>query len=86
MGISKAGFNVHMACDALGYPLSCIITSGERHDVTQGKVLLKRHLKANGFALLDAGYDSNELRVFVEARESEAVIAYRKNRLEIPQL
>lgn len=87
MGKSKGGLSskIHMACDALGYPLSCIITSGERHDATQGKALLKRHLEQNSYALLDAGYDSNDIREFVETRKSKAVVAYRKNRLEIPE-
>lgn len=86
MGRSKGGLSskIHMACDALGYPLSCIITGGERHDATQAKALLQRHLKAHSYALLDAGYDSNEIRMFVERKNSKAVIAYRKNRLQIP--
>jgi len=62
MGRSVGGLSskIHMVCDALGYPLSYIITGGERSDVTQGKALLKRHLSENSYALLDAGYDSNE--------------------------
>ena len=86
MGRSKGGLSskIHMACDALGYPLSCIITGGQRSDVTQGKALLARHLRAKSYALLDAGYDSNEIRMFVEQRKATAVIAYRKNRIQIP--
>ena len=86
MGRSRGGLSskIHMACDALGYPLSCIITGGERNDVTQGKALLQRHLKAQGYALLDAGYDSNEIRKFVEQQKATAVIAYRRNRIQIP--
>jgi len=86
MGHSRGGLStkIHFACDALGYPLSCIITGGERHDATQGKALLKRHLKAEGYALMDAGYDSNELRDFVETKRATTVIAYRKNRIQKP--
>lgn len=86
MGRSKGGLSskIHMACDALGYPLSCIISGGEPSDVTQGKALLKRHLKSKGYALLDVGYDSNEIREFVEQQHATPVIAYRKNRLQIP--
>jgi len=86
MGKSRGGLSskIHMACDALGYPLSCIITGGERHDATQGKALLRRHLCAKGYVLMDAGYDSNELRDFVEASKATAVIAYRKNRIKEP--
>lgn len=86
MGKSKGGLSskIHMACDSLGYPLSCIITGGERHDSTQATALLKRHLTSNSYALLDAGYDSNEIRNFVRNRNATAVIAYRKNRRQIP--
>ena len=79
MGRSRGGLSskIHMACDALSYPLSCIITGGERSDVTQGKALLARHLKAQG-------YDSNEIRKFVEQQKATAVIAYRRNRIQIP--
>ena len=87
MGKSRGGLStkVHMACDALGYPLSCVITGGERHDATQAKTLLQRHLKENSYALLDAGYDSDELRSIVDTNRSTSVIAYRKNRIIIPE-
>lgn len=86
MGRSVGGLSskIHMVCDALGYPLNYIITGGERSDVTQGKALLKRHLSEDSYALLDAGYDSNEIRMFVEQRKATSVIAYRKNRNHIP--
>ncbi len=56
MGRSRGGLSskIHMACDALGYPLSCIITGGDRHDATQGKALLRRHLKAQGYVWSDS--------------------------------
>ena len=43
MGRSRGGLSskIHMACDALGYPLSCIITDGGHSGATQGKALLK---------------------------------------------
>ncbi len=80
MGKSKGGLSskIHMAFDALGYPLSCIITGGERHDSTQATALLKRHLKQNSFALLDAGYESDDIRKFVNNKNSNSVIAYRE--------
>ena len=86
MGRSKGGLSskIHMACDALGYPLSCIITGGERHDSTQAVALLRRHLREGSYALLDAGYDSDDIRQFVKQQNSTSVIAYRKNRLKIP--
>jgi len=65
---------INMACGTLGYPLSCIITGGERHDSIQATALLKRHLKP----LLDAGYDSDDIRKFVNSQSSTSIIAYRK--------
>ena len=77
MGRSKGGLSskIHMACGALGYPLNCTITGGQRIDVTQGKALLVRHLTAKSYALLDAGYDSDEIRMFVEQRKAIVVRA-----------
>ena len=86
MGISKGGLSskIHAVCDALGYPLDFIITCGQRGDCPQARALLEPHIEEAVLALLDAGYDSDELRAFIEKNGTEAVIAYRKNRKIIP--
>lgn len=49
--------------------------------MTQGKARLQRNIKAEGYALLDVGYYSNELSDLVESKQTTAVIAYRNNRI-----
>lgn len=87
MGRSKGGLStkIHMACDALGYPLGFILTGAERHDVTQAKTLLRKYIKPGQYCLMDAGYDSDDIREFVVQNDAIAVIAYRKNRVNIPE-
>jgi len=85
MGVSKGGLStkIHAVCDALGYPLNFIITCEQRHDCTQTRALLEPHIEEAALVLLDAGYDSNELRAFIEEHGAQAVIAYRCNRKTI---
>lgn len=86
MGRSRGGLSskIHMACDALGYPLGFVITGGQRADCTQARGLLKRFLRPASSAIMDAGYDSDDIRRFVEESGATAVIAYRSNRKHIP--
>lgn len=58
LGRSKGGFTskIHAKVDALGNPLKIIITSGQRHDITQAKALLKD--VTNAYVIADRGYDS----------------------------
>lgn len=80
MGRSRGGLStkIHMACDALGYPLGFILTGAERHDCTQAKALLEKFIQPQQYCLMDAGYDSSDIREFVMQQEATAVIAYRK--------
>ena len=75
---------IHMACDALGYPLGFILTGANVSDYDQCKPLLKRHLKKGSFALMDKGYDSDSIRSTVEALGAISVIAPRSNRIVKP--
>lgn len=86
MGRSRGGLStkIHMACDALGYPLGFILTGAERHDCTQAKALLEKFIQPQQYCLMDAGCDSSDIREFVMQQEATAVIAYRKNRVSIP--
>ena len=87
MGRSKGGLStkIHMACDALGYPLGFILTGAERHDCTQARALIGKFIQPGQMCLMDAGYDSDEIRGCVMQQDATAVIAYRKNRVVIPE-
>lgn len=87
MGRSKGGLStkIHMACDALGYPLGFILTGAERHDCTQARALIERFVQAEQKCLMDAGYDSDDIRSCVMQQGATAVIAYRKNRVKVPE-
>jgi transposase len=80
LGRSKGGFTtkVHALVDALGNPLKFILTSGQRHDITQADSLV-RDLE-NTMLLADKGYDSNALVEQLEGQKCIAVIPPKKNR------
>ena len=86
MGRSRAGLatKIHMACDALGYPLGFILTGANVSDFDQCKPLLKRHLKTNSFAIMDKGYDSDAIRLCVNQLGGIAVIALHPSRAHPP--
>ncbi len=85
LGRSRGGLTtkIHIACDALGYPLGFILTSGERGDATQAPALLRKHLKAKSFALLDCGYDSDAIRSLVVQEGGIAVIPQNPTRAAV---
>lgn len=82
LGRSKGGLTtkVHMACDALGYPLGFILTGGERGDATQAIGLLRKYMQPKSFALMDCGYDSDAIRNFVVQEGGTAVIPQNPTR------
>lgn len=82
MGRSKGGLSskVHMACDALGYPLGFIVTAANVNDSTQCKPLLDRYLSEGSCALMDKGYDSDAIRDRVKEKGGVAVIAIHSRR------
>ena len=86
MGRSKASLStkIHLACDALGYPLGFILTGANVSDFDQCKPLLKAHLKPNAFAIMDKGYDSDAIRAYVNQLGGVAVIAVNASRAEKP--
>ena len=86
MGRSKASLStkIHMACDALGYPLGFILTGANVSDFDQCKPLLKAHLRENAFAIMDTGYDSDAIRAYVNQLGGIAVIALHPNRSQKP--
>lgn len=86
MGRSKASLStkIHMACDALGYPLGFILTGANVSDFDQCKPLLKSYLKKGSFAILDKGYDSDAIRGCVDQLGGIAVIAVNSSRSQKP--
>jgi transposase len=84
LGRSKGGFSckVHAITDGLGNPLNFILTPGQASDIGQAKTLLE--LTPEGFEALlgDKGYDSDEFVQAIEAKDAQAVIPPRSNRLE----
>ena len=76
MGRSRGGLTtkLHMACDALGYPLSFVLTCGERGDAPQAIGILRQWLKQPSACLLDGGYDSDAIREFIVQSSGTAVI------------
>ena len=82
MGRSKASLStkIHLACDALGYPLGFILTGANVSDFDQCKPLLKAYLRKNTFAIMDKGYDSDPIRVYVNQLGGVAVIALNSSR------
>lgn len=65
MGRSRSSLStkLHMACDALGYPLGFILTGANVSDFDQAKPLLKANLRPTAKAILDKGYDSDASHV-----------------------
>ena len=46
---------IHLACDALGYPLGFILTGANVSDFDQANPLLSNNLQANALAIMDKG-------------------------------
>lgn len=86
MGRSRASLStkIHLACDALGYPLGFILTGANVSDFDQCKPLLRAHLKAKAFAIMDKGYDSDAIRAYVNQLGGVAVIAIHSSRAQKP--
>ena len=86
MGRSKASLStkIHMACDALGYPLGFILTGANVSDFDQAKPLLRRYLQPNAHAMMDKGYDSDAIREYVIQLGATAVIAVNQSRSQKP--
>jgi len=86
MGRSRSSLStkVHVACDALGYPLGFILTAANVSDFDQAKPHLRRHLQPHSHAIMDKGYDSDAIRAFVNQLGGFAVVPPRSNRAAKP--
>ncbi len=82
LGRSRGGFStkIHLATDALGNAVRFILTSGERHDITQAETLIENFCA--DYVIADKGYDAQAFILLLKARSAEAVIPSRANRKE----
>lgn len=86
MGRSRSSLStkIHLACDALGYPLGFILTGANVSDFDQAAPLLRAHLRPCAFAIMDKGYDSDAIRACVNQLGGVAVIALHPSRSQKP--
>jgi transposase len=82
LGRSRGGFStkIHAVTDALGNPLAFVLTGGQASDIGQAQRLITP-LTSAAAVIADKGYDANELVIFLDANDMEAVIPPRSNRL-----
>jgi transposase len=83
LGRSRGGLTtkIHAVVDGLGRPLCFLLTPGQAADCRQARSLLE----GLAFERLigDRGYDTDEVRGWVEEHDAEAVIPSKRNR-EVP--
>lgn len=86
IGRSKASLStkIHLACNALGYPLGFILTGANVSDFDQCLPLLRSHLRPNARVIMDKGYDSDAIRAYVNQQGGVAVIAVNASRAQKP--
>ena len=86
MGRTKGGLStkIHMACDALGYPLGFHLSAANESDYGNCKPLLESYLPEGAYALMDKGYDSDANRGTVDQLGGIAVIAVNASRSKKP--
>lgn len=82
MGRSRASLStkIHLACDALGYPVGFLLTGANVSDLDQAPPLLRAHLHPGAAVILDKGYDSDSLRNTIRQLGGLPVIAAHPRR------
>lgn len=82
MARSRASLStkIHLACEALGYPLGFILTGANVSDFDQASPLLRSYLRSGAYVIMDKGYDSDALRADVHQLGGVAVIAVNASR------
>ena len=82
LGRCRGGFTtkLHAAVSTDFRPLRFTLTPGQRHDITQGPVLIAD--VSCEYVIADAAYDSDAFRAEITTHGAEAVIRPRKSRLE----
>lgn len=86
MGRSKASLStkIHLASDALGYPLGFLLTGANVSDFDQAKPLLRDYVRHGSHVIMDKGYDSDAIRAYVNQLGGVAVIAVNQSRAKKP--
>jgi len=85
IGRSRGGLTskIHLAVRGLGLPVRCLLTAGQRHDITQAKALIDG-LPAE-WVLGDTAFDADHFRADIKAINAEAVIPSSPSRsLKLP--
>lgn len=67
-----------MSVDALGNPLRCTLTGGQRHDITQAAAVMTGYEAE--YVIADTAYDAADFRQAVVQSGAEPVIPPRANR------
>ena len=82
VGLTKGGWNskIHAAVDGAGAPRALLLTGGNEADVRHAQGLLE-HLQMK-IAVLDKGYDSDPLRIWLFERGVKPCIPSKGNRLD----
>ena len=70
---------IHVAVDALGYPVRLLLTEGQASEYTQANQLIEGFTPA--FVLADKGYDSDGFVGAIYSSEAIPVIPPRKSRI-----
>lgn len=80
LGRSKGGFStkIHAIVDALGNPLKYLLTGGQRHDITQAKIL-NQDIN-NAIIIADTAYNADHFIEDVHSKNCIPEIPSRKNR------
>lgn len=82
IGLTKGGWNtkLHAAVDGHGTPVALLLTGGQVADVSQAEELLKE-IEAR-IVVLDKGYDSDGLRIWLFERDMTPCIPPKSNRTD----
>src|SRR5262245_29939931 len=80
IGRSRGGLTskIYLAVRGLGLPVRCLLTAGQRHDVTQAKALIDG-LPAE-WVLGDSAFDADHFRADIEAIKAKAAIPSNPSR------
>ena len=81
IGRTKGGRNtkLHAVCDTKGRPQVLLLTPGNVHDCKVAKTCIEA-LPPSAELVADKGYDSQELREWLDGRGTQPVIPPRRNR------